>query len=167
MARPRRLDGISYTGQETYFLTACTLDRRKVFVDNDFYGKCRDELLAMSDQYGFSSDAYVFMPDHVHWLAEGLRDESSLQEFVAMFKQRTGFAWSQRSGSRLWQKGYWDRVLRPNDNPLSIARYIFENPVRARLVRDVCDYPYLGSQRYELEHIMSAYQLDLKSGWHR
>ena len=167
MARPKRLDGISYTGQETYFLTACTLQRRKVFVHTDFYEMCRDELFAMSDRYGFSTDAYVFMSDHVHWLAEGLHDACKLPKYVAMFKQRTGFAWSQRTGSRLWQKGYWDRVLRPNDNPLSIARYIVENPVRARLVADVRDYPYSGSQRYELEHIMTAYQMDLKSGWHR
>jgi putative transposase len=167
MARPRRLDGISYTGEDAYFITACTLDRRKVFVTTDFYEICRDELFAMSDRYGFATDAYVFMPDHVHWLAEAQHEACPLREFVSMFKQRTGFAWQRCSASRLWQKGYWERVLRPNDDALSIARYIVENPVRAGLVRDVRDYPYTGSQRYDLEHIMSAYQLRLKPGWHR
>jgi hypothetical protein len=58
-------------------------------------------------------------------------------------------------------------VLRENDNPLSFARYIIENPVRAGLVGEVKDYPFLGSQRYAIEHIMIAAQLDLRSGWHR
>ena len=167
MARPRRLDGISYSGQEAYFITTCTLDRRKVFIEDGFYRICRDELIAQSTAFGFSTDAYVFMPDHVHWICEAQHDHAPLKRFVSMFKQRTGFVWSQRTGARLWQKGYWERVLRMNDNTLSIARYIIENPVRARLVRDTREYPYHGSQRYEVEHIMQAYQLDLKSGWHR
>ena len=167
MARPTRLDGVSYIGQQTYFLTACTIDRHKSFVTHDFCGVCRDELFAMSDKFGFATDAYVFMPDHSHWLVEGLNDDSDLEEFVARWKQQTGWAWHQRSGSRLWQKGYWDRVLREDETPLSFARYIIENPVRAGLVADVRDYPFSGSQRYELEHIMTAAQMDLKSGWHR
>lgn len=167
MARPRRLDGISYTGYNTYFITTCTLDRRKALTSRDFCELCRDELFAMSEKYGFSADAYVLMPDHVHWLAEAQRDDAALPAYVAMWKQRTGFAWSRQTGSRLWQKGYWERVLRERDNPLSFARYVIENPVRAGLVANVRDYPYAGSQRYELAHIMSAYQLDLRSGWSR
>jgi REP element-mobilizing transposase RayT len=167
MARPTRLDGISYTGEETYFITTCTLDRQKVFVNTEFYDFCRDELFALSERFGFSTDAYVFMPDHVHWMCEAQRDGAPLERFVALWKQRTGFAWSKQMGRRLWQKGYYERVLRPNDDALGIARYIVENPVRAGLVRDARDYPYVGSQRYELEHILTACQLDLKSGWHR
>jgi REP element-mobilizing transposase RayT len=167
MARPRRLDGISYSKENTYFVTTCTLDRRKVFVSDDFCAISRDELFALSESFGFATDAYVFMPDHVHWLCEAQREGASLTRFVSMFKQRTGFAWHQRAGGRLWQKGYWERVLRQNENSLSIARYIVENPVRAGLVRDARDYPYSGSQRYQLAQIMEAYQLDLKSGWHR
>jgi REP element-mobilizing transposase RayT len=74
MARPTRLDGISYVGQQCYFITACALDRRKSFVTPDFCACCRDELVAMSDKFGFATDAYVFMPDHVHVEVEGLND---------------------------------------------------------------------------------------------
>jgi putative transposase len=167
MARPKRLDGISYTGYNTYFITTCILDRRKVLVTKEFCDICRDELFAMSDKYGFSTNAYVVMPDHIHWEAEAHHENASLTDFVSMFKQRTGFAWRRRDGMRLWQKGYWDRVLRENENPLSVARYIVENPLRARLVEDARDYPFIGSQRYELEHILTAVQMDVKSGWHR
>lgn len=144
MARPRRLDGVSYVGQQAYFITACARDRRKAFLAKEFCDICRDELFAIAGADGFAIDAYVLMPDHVHFECEGLRDNSSLPAFVSTWKQRTGWAWHQRSGSPLWQEGYYDRVLRENDNALSIARYIVENPLRARLVTDVRDYPTLG-----------------------
>ena len=73
------------------------------------------------ERFGFSTDAYVFMPDHVHWLCEAQRDGAGLERFVALWKQRTGFAWSKRTGRRLWQKGYYERVLRANDDSLAIA----------------------------------------------
>jgi putative transposase len=105
MARPKRLDGISYVGFNTYFITACVLDRRKAFVAHDFCDPCRDELFALSDSHGFSTDAYVFMPDHAHLLVEGQRDTSNLDAFVSRWKQSTGFAWRRRAVTRLWQKG--------------------------------------------------------------
>ncbi|MEO8682175.1 MAG: transposase [Vicinamibacterales bacterium] len=168
MARPKRLVGINYTGFAAYFVTCCTHDRRKTLLDNDFCGQCRDELFAASREFGFSITAYCLMPDHVHQLVEATREDALLTNFVASWKQRTGFAWGRRStGTRLWQKGYWDRVLRDDDNPLSFARYVVENPVRAKLVGAVKDYPWVGSDRYSLDEILAAYQLDLTSGWHR
>jgi putative transposase len=164
MARPKRLDRSCYIGQQSYFITACVLNRRKAFVSLDFCDTCRDELFAQANAFGFAIDAYVLMPDHAHFVAEGLDERSDLPPFVAMWKQQTGWACRQRTGAPLWQEGFHDRVLRAHDNSLSFARYVVENPVRAGLVRDVRDYPFSGSQRYELEHIMSAYQLDLKSG---
>ena len=167
MARPKRLPGINYTGFSAYFLTACTLDRHKAFTTHDFFEESERQLFACSQEFGFTSIAYCFMPDHVHNLVEALREDSSLPKYAAMWKQRTGFAWRKRSGSPLWQKGYWERVLRSEDDLLSIARYVIENPVRAGLVRSVKDYPFSGSERYTLDEIMAAYQMDLNSGWHR
>jgi putative transposase len=167
MARPKRLPGINYTGFAAYFITACTLDRRKAFTTQEFCGECELELFACGHEFGFTSIAYCFMPDHIHILVEATREDSSLPKYVAMWKQRTGFAWSERSGSKLWQKGYWERVLRSEDDVLGIARYVVENPVRAGLVSGVKDYPFSGSEKHTLDEIMTAYQMDLKSGWHR
>ena len=114
-----------------------------------------------------TTDAYVLYPITLTGLPRGSKNDRDPRPFAATWKQRTGWAWHQRTGSKLWQKGFYDRVLRSNDNSLSFARYVVENPVRAGLVADMRDYPFSGSQRYEMKHIMTAYQLDLKSGWHR
>lgn len=156
MARPTRLDCISYIGPLAYFVTSCTLERRKAFITNEFCEECRLELSATSKRFGFTTTAYCFMPDHAHILTSGNRADASLPAMVAEWKQRTGFAWRRQSGGRLWQKGYYDHVLRADEEHLSIARYIFENPVRAGLVKDAREYPWLGSDRFSVEEILSV-----------
>lgn len=156
MARPRRLDGIDYIGPAAYFVTTCTLDRRKAFTTHDFCDESRRLLLANAREFGFITTAYCFMPDHVHCLVSGARADASLRDFVSMWKQRTGFTWHQRNGGRLWQKGYYEHVLRSDESHFGIARYIIENPIRAGLVADVRDYPWLGSDEFPLEEILKT-----------
>jgi len=37
-----------------------------------------------------------------------------------------------------------------------VARYIFENPVRARLVETIREYPYLGSEVFSVDDVIDA-----------
>ena len=41
----------------------------------------------------------------------------------------------------VWQKGYFDRALRYEEDLKAAARYIIANPLRAGLVAQVGDYP--------------------------
>ena len=50
-----------------------------------------------------------------------------------------------RDGYRLWQKGYYERVLRDEDASAEIIRYILANPVRSGLVAEPAEYPFWGS----------------------
>jgi hypothetical protein len=59
-------------------------------------------------------------------------------------------------GKRLWQDGYFDRVLRDEDATLTVVSYIVLNPVKAGLCRATSDYPLLGSSRYELSELLTA-----------
>ena len=81
------------------------------------------------------------MPDHVHLLLEGVDERADVVEALRLWKQLTGFAWKQRRGTQLWQKGFHDRVLRDTDDTRAVVRYVLENPIRAGLVRGVHDYP--------------------------
>jgi hypothetical protein len=65
----------------------------------------------------------------------------------------------------LWQRYGFERVLRDDEDTLSVARDIFENPVRAGFVTKVDDYPFLGSDVYPIPAILEAIQL--RRGWYR
>jgi hypothetical protein len=71
-------------------------------------------------------------------------------------KQYAGYAYSIRYGQKLWQPWGFERVLRDEEATFTVARYIVENPVRAGLVRTISDYPFVGSQVYELKDLVDS-----------
>ena len=164
MAQPKRLPGISYDQLAAYFVTSVTQHRVKAFVDKDFGAFVAAALIEIAARFGFEVSAYVVMPDHVHFLVTAVVEGADFKAMVKAWKQRTGFEWSKRSGRRLWQPGYWERVLRDKDNPLTLCRYIIENPVRAGLVTHPLDYPLCGSTEHTIQHICEAVQIQ---GWWR
>jgi hypothetical protein len=64
---------------------------------------------------------------------------------VKIFKQVTAFRYKARTGQRLWQKAYYDHILRASDSLDGVAWYIWLNPVRAGLSAEYRDYPLSGS----------------------
>ncbi len=109
--------------------------------------------------------AYCFMPDHVHLLAEGQRDDADCRRFITRAKQFSGFYYKKTFAESLWQRYGYERTLRDEDATLSVARYIVENPVRAGLGKRVSDYPFIGSTVYTVDEILEAIQLE--DGWRR
>ena len=111
-----------------------------------------------SKDEAFEILAYCIMPDHGHFLIEGLEDRPDFRRFCKLAKQRSGSAHARSHGGRLWQEGYHERVLRENDDLRALARYLLNNPVRAGLVAAPIDYPYLGSDRWALAELIDAQQ---------
>lgn len=162
MAQPKRLPGISYRQLAAYFVTSVTLNRIKAFRENDFATFVVSALIETAADFSFEVSAYVVMEDHVHFLVAAAVEGADFKKMVARWKQKTGFEWSRRHGAKLWQHGYWERVLRDNDNPLSVCKYIIQNPVRAGLVTHPSEYPLCGSTHYTIAEICEALQM---KGW--
>jgi REP element-mobilizing transposase RayT len=96
------------------------------------------------------------MPDHLHLLVTGERATSDLRTFAERAKQRSAFWYRRRACGRLWQRSYWDRVLRNDDAMFAAARYILANPVRAGFVSHPADYPFSGSCVHERQALMAT-----------
>ena len=146
--RPERLASFSYVGTHRYSLTFCTDRREPVFILEARVELVREQILRASREERFAVIAYCFMPDHVHLLVHGQTEDADLRRFVSLAKQRSGYCYAQKLGARLWQRYGYERVLRESEPTSGVARYILENPVRARLVERVEDYPFLGSFEY-------------------
>jgi hypothetical protein len=53
----------------------------------------------------------------------------------------------KRAGQKLasfWQPGFHDRLLRSDESYAAKWHYVFQNPVRARLVSRAQDWPFAG-----------------------
>jgi REP element-mobilizing transposase RayT len=109
--------------------------------------------------------AYCYMPDHVHFLAEGKAENSDCLQFIARGKQYSGYHYKAKFGDRLWQRYRYEHTLRSDERAISVARYILENPVRAGLVSRIEDYLYSGSEVFSIEEILEAVQMPDK--WYR
>jgi putative transposase len=154
--RRPRLNPALYIGFQRYFFTFCTAQRQSHFIDAESVECVRDQILQIAGSFDIEETAYCFMPDHVHLLAEGRSETADALAFVHRAKQLSAYAFSRTLGRKLWQPSFFDRILRDDEASLSVARYIFENPVRAGLVENPEDYPFLGSSRYTLKEIMEA-----------
>jgi putative transposase len=144
-AKRIRLKEFSYKGPYRYFLTICCHERNEYFTDADLVMKMLELLKATAVQEGFYVWAYCFMPDHLHLLIEGKGEDADMKGFVSLFKQKTGLRFSSNRGMKLWEENYHEHILRKEEETPQVARYIFENPVRKRIVEDYTSYPYLGS----------------------
>lgn len=154
MSRPPRLRGFSYRGVHRYLLTFCTIERARIFERPEAVDDALQQIRITAGRERFAILAYCFMPDHVHLLVEGLNDHADLRQFAKMAKQRSGASHALSASGRLWQEGYWETVLRIDEDARPTARYIFENPVRAGLAVSPRDYPYLGSDMWTVAEII-------------
>jgi len=125
----------------------------------------RSEIFNASTHCDFALSAYVFMPDHVHLLVQGLSDACELKRFASLAKQRSAFEYSRVRHRRLWQPSYYDHVLRPEESSISILHYMFQNPVREGLAKQWADHPYLGSETMEIDEIVRALKEAGAASW--
>ncbi len=156
LRRTSRLREFAYVGPQGYFLTICTHQRQRAFDSELFARDALVKLLRSAATHGFALPAYCLMPDHVHLVAEGEREDSRLETFVRSWNTQTGYAWRRQHSSPLWQVGYYDRVLRGDEPLLAVARYVVLNPVRAGLVKLPEEWPWTGSTRHTIRQILEA-----------
>jgi REP element-mobilizing transposase RayT len=104
-----------------------------------------DVLAASAIKHSCSVPIYCIMPDHVHVILQGADGSSDTWRAMVAFKQRSGF-WLARhlSGTR-WQKDFYDRILRSEEEVRDALAYIAANPLRAGLVRNPAEFPFTGS----------------------
>ena len=115
--RPPRLHDVLYIGPVRIFYTMCTLDRRRRFTTEPIVELVIGELLHSAAANAVGILAYCAMPDHLHYLAEGLTESADLNRFTRLFRQRSGYAFQRRCRERLWQDGYFDRQWYPVRSP--------------------------------------------------
>ena len=141
--RPGRLKTFSYTGKHQYFVTRTTEARQKLFSSAEVVVALTDHILRTCDERCFKVLAYVFMEDHIHLLIEGECEDAHLVPMMTLLRQRTTIAYRRMRNGKLWQDGYYERVLRPSDDAFALIQYIRDNPTAAALPTERAHFPYV------------------------
>ena len=153
---PARQERI-YVHAPMYFVTSCTKNRRQLLALDEVAKILTDEWRAAYDRHGWAVGRYVVMPDHVHFFCRPELGAKPLSEFVGFWKSYTsrriralGLPRSTPAATTLWQREFFDHVLRSSESYSEKWNYVRDNPVRAGLVSAADDWPYAG----EIETLM-------------
>ena len=102
-----------------------------------------EELLRLRAKYDFFLLAFVFMPDHAHFVIVPAR-AFSISQTMRIVKGSIARRINMVAGMRgpVWQTGFFDKVPSTLDELNSFIRYTHDNPARAGLVENASDYAY-------------------------
>lgn len=144
--KPNRLTEYDYSTPNAYFLTICTENRKNLFWKNvgaiidrpenvpltNLGCLVRQCIIEIPMHYPMISvDNFVVMPNHIHLLLQIHTDANgrsliapTISTVVRLMKGTV----SKQAGFSVWQKGFYDHVIRNNKDYQSIWNYIQGNP---------------------------------------
>jgi putative transposase len=120
----------------TFFLTAITYNRRRLFQVTANASLFIETLQHYRVEGFYKLYAFVVMPDHVHVL---LTTENLAR---AMQRIKGGFSHSIGSSFPVWQRGFTDHLVLNRKQFETRRDYIHQNPVQEHLVQRAEDYPH-------------------------
>jgi putative transposase len=143
--QPIRLGPQNYFGQKYYFVTICCFLRQDIFQNPSLADWLVSLLYMESTRLSFGLHAYCLMPDHLHFLAEGMEARSDLRKPEKSFRIKSSREYARMSGGILWQKRYYDHILRSAESLEPVVWYIWLNPLRKGIALTPGQYPFAGS----------------------
>ena len=144
--KPNRLTEYDYSTPNAYFLTICTKNRKNLFWKNVGAIIDRPENIPLTNlgclvrqciieipmHYPMISvDNFVVMPNHIHLLLQIHTDadgRSLIAPTISTVVRLMKGTVSKQAGFSVWQKGFYDHVIRNDKDYQSIWNYIQGHP---------------------------------------
>ena len=131
-----RLEKYDYSADGLYYITICTAEKACVlgWVQPDCSVRLSHtgeivcaSLKRLPEMFpGVSLSAYVIMPNHVHMILRLADSEKTLSQIINCFKGLV----TKQAHRPVWQKPFYDHVIRNETDYDRILSYIRENPKR-------------------------------------
>ena len=151
-----RLPAYDYGQTGGYFVTVCTEGRRNTLARIRRGDPCGRPQLQLTDLgmaaketfalveklYGVVFDIWTIMPNHIHFVVilpgqrATARVAPTLGRVVGAYKSIVYQRWRQLCGERgctaakIWQRNYYEHVVRNDQDLEEIRKYIDENPAK-------------------------------------
>jgi putative transposase len=84
--------------------------------------------------------AYVIMPDHFHWLIKLPQESPNFSKILLSFKGNFTYQYKKihniPTSLNLWQRRFWDHIIRDEKDLIIHLDYVHWNPVKHGLVTE-------------------------------
>ncbi len=129
-----------------FFITTNTYGRREILADDRTASILIEEWKSASARHGWYVGQYTIMPDHVHFFCSAGGHGRSLSEFMKSWKEWTSKRIKRECGieGSIWQREFFDHLIRNEASYAQKKDYVFNNPVRAGLVKNADEWKWKG-----------------------
>jgi putative transposase len=139
-----------------WFFTVNLLERRQSLLV-DHIEALRDSVAKIQQSYPFEIDAFVVLPDHLYavWtLPPGDSDFSTRWRLIKTNfaktlpkHERLSVVRKQRGERGVWQRRFWEHLIRDEADYARHVEYCYINPVKHGFVTRVKDWPHSSFHR--------------------
>jgi REP element-mobilizing transposase RayT len=143
----KRLKHINIEGY-AYFVTTNIYHRQKIFSNPEIANIVLSAIFFLKEKGYYRIYSFVIMPEHLHLiiLPQNKKTVSQIMHSLKSYTAKKINNLLGRSG-KIWQDGFYERIIRNENDLREKAIYIENNPVRERLVEEPEKYFY-SSTRY-------------------
>ncbi len=128
-----------YQAGGNYFFTLVTYQRRPLFSNPENVKHFKVAINKVKKNHPFSLNAIVILPDHLHclWkLPENDHDFSTRWRLIKrFFSMEIKTSSNQRKEKEVWQRRFWEHIIRDEHDWQKHIDYIHYNPVKHGLVK--------------------------------
>jgi len=134
-----------------YFFTVVTYQRKKILAQPVNIERLRYAFKKVMDKRPFEMDSVVILPDHIHciWnLPEGDADFSTRWKLIKRnFSAGIAAPVTKRGEKKVWQRRFWERMIRNEEDWRRHVDYIHYNPVKHGYAIRPSDWQYSSFSR--------------------
>ena len=137
-----------------YFITTVTEQRADLLTANaDLLWRSIHKINAIDE---FKLIAWVLLPDHLHFVIHpGTQDISRLMQriklsFVRLYQER-----QDQSAHKVWQRRFWDHIIRDQRDMNAHIDYIHYNPLKHGYVHSPFEWEYSSIHEYKERGVYS------------
>lgn len=154
-----------------HFVTITTVEWIDIFTQPQYYKILAESLKFCQKNKGLILYEYVFMTNHIHFIAQGTEDGPGLDDIVRDFKRFTtkeilhqlkfdhrryiikvlekSHNKNEKNIAQVWQKGNYPELVEGSNFLEQKVRYIRMNPVKKEYVKEPQDWLW-GSARQKM-----------------
>ena len=153
--KQNRYEHFNYSAKNMYFITFCTYNNAKILSEINTYNKqelpevkltelgllCDQIIKRYNTEYNINIPFYVIMPNHIHLIIDLINSKynsnqnvSNIVKAIKSISSRTvSKEFLEKYGKNIWQKSFYDRIIRNEIEYYELCKYIQENPLNWKL----------------------------------
>jgi putative transposase len=135
----------------TYMITSGTYKKVLHFHTPERLQFLHDQLLELTQQYGWQLHAWAVLANHYHFIAQSPQDPKQLSNLISQLHVATARyvnAIDNTPNRQVWHQ-FWDTHLTYQYSYLTRLNYVNRNPVKHGLVKCATDYPWCSASWFE------------------